>query len=278
MKFMTFDLGDPLKYSKSDTKLEDRLRSLGKLVQAKKPEYLALQNVTKEILEKIKKSPWGARYNVNQPPYVYENRMKPKVALLSTYPSEDSITINYHESPTARALQKGYYVVRDRMNKPFVICVATTNLESELKATDLREKQLNEGMLSMVEADEAFLMGNFHLDSDIDGQVHLRGGWMDAWLQVPGNTDSNGYTYDPRNNPLIKNDPFGPGRPTRFFFKTRTYELDSIEIVGVDANISMHYGLLAQLSLMDTLKPKHDQDILSAIFEKDPQLVGATPQ
>ena len=276
MKLLTFklDTGDP-----SPSRMDDCLEALGHLVQAKRPEFIALQNVTNENIKKVTGSTWAARYKVIQPPYKFETRKKPSVALLSTYPAQDYCTITYHDTPTVKTLLKGYYVMYDKFNKAFVVCVATTSLEQGLKAADYREKQLNEACLSMIDDADGFLLGDMGLDNDIDGELTLRGGWMDAWLSIPGNTESNGYTYNPEKNALIKEDPFGPGRPDRIFFKSDHFKLDSMELVGVEpyqqarggsVTISKHYGLFMQLSHRDPEEPKTkvEQTMVAAIFKK----------
>lgn len=259
MKLLSFNL-DPFK--------KEMLEAIGKLVKAKRPEFIAFQNVTNDNIKKIKATNWGTRYNLIQPPFVYENRMKPTVALFSTYPATDSATLKYHEAESGKVLEKGYYVVHDKLNKAFVICVATTSLEKALKASEVRERQLNEACLHLCEAEDAFLIGDFCLDNDIDGKLVFKQ-WMDAWLSIPGNTEENGCTYDPNKNPLCAEDPFGPGRPDRLFFKSRNFQLDSIELVGVEPPIiSKHYGLLAQFTQLDRPKPKQDSVLVAAHFER----------
>ena len=41
--------------------LQERLEALGKLVQSRRPEFVALQNVSNEVVKKITSSGWGAR-------------------------------------------------------------------------------------------------------------------------------------------------------------------------------------------------------------------------
>lgn len=271
MKLLTFYMGVEV--------TADRLDALGHVVRVKRPEFIALQNVTNENIKKVLAAPWATHYTAIQPPYKFETRKKPTVAILSSYPATDPKTLKYHETATDRMLQRGYYVMYDKQNKPFVICVATTTLEEGLKVSELREKQLNEACLSMVDDVDAFLLGNLCLDDDIDGEILLQGGWMDAWLSIPGNTQSNGFTYNPDKNPLIKEDPFGPGRPDRVLFKSKHYKLDSVELVGVEpvqlsggtgVTISNHYGLFVQLSPLelDEAAPKAKPSIVSAIFKR----------
>jgi len=268
MKLLSFNMGPG-----DLPDLPNRVEALGELVKAKRPEFVALQNVTNETIKKVTGTTWAARYNVVQPPYKYETRKKPTVALFSTYPAQDNNTVSYHETNSGRLLLRGYYVMYDKQKQPYVICVSTTSLENGLKAAEFREKQLNEACLSMVDAEDAFLLGDLSLDNDIDGELSLRGGWMDAWLSIPGNTESTGYTYNPDKNPLIKEDPFGPGRPDRVLFKTRHYKLDSVDLVGTEPSkggitISNHYGLLVQLSPLDEVKPPVERSIISAVFKK----------
>ena len=273
MKLVTFNMGVNL----PQAQLADRLDALGRLIQSRRPEFLALQNVTNETIKRISISTWGSRYNLIQPPNKYETRNKPTIALFTVYPAQDTVTISYHESLSSKMLQKGYFVMYDKQKKPFVICVATTILEPGNENVEYREKQLNEGFLSMVHDEDAFLIGTFSLDSKIDGEVNLQGGWVDAWLQIPGNTESTGYTYNPERNPLLMEDFSNPSRPDRIFFKTRQFKLESVELLGVEPyqlpqgvgiNISTHYGLLAQFSQLDVPKPKVEPVIVSAYFTK----------
>lgn len=281
MKLLTLDMG-----SGTNTRLEDRLDALGAIIKDKRPEFFALQNVSNETIKKIGGTTWGTRYKVVHPPYKFETRKQPTVALFSTYPSQDAATVAYHEDATHKVLQKGYFVMYDKQKQAHVISVSTTFLEQKLKDSEIRERQLNEAFLSLLDDEDAFLMGDFCLDGDIDGDLTLRGGWKDAWLCVSGNTSSNGNTYDPEKNLLVKEDPFGAGRPDRIFFKTRRYKLDSIELVGLDPytprtgspiHASTHFGLLAQFTPLDQLLPSSSSEMVSCVFNRPTLSVNVTP-
>ena len=261
----------------NNSSLLKRLDALGDIVKAKKPEFVALQNVTNDIIKKMKVTPWGARFNILQTPYSYETRKNATSALLSTYPTDGSLSRNYKHTQSGKMILNGLYVMYDKQKQPFVITVGATTLEQGLKASEFRDKQLNEACLSMAEAKDSFLTGGFNIDSDIDGELLLQGGWKDAWLEA-GHTESSGYTYDPDKNPLIKEDPFGPGRPDRLLYRTRHYKLDSVELVGnkhpsaasaaASSTISTHYGILAQFSPLEIPEPPiKDSPIVSAIFK-----------
>lgn len=258
MKLLSFNL-DAFQY--------ENLEALGKLVREKRPEFLAFQNVTNDNIKKIKSTSWCAKYNCIQPPFSFETRRKPTVVLFSTYPAEDSKAISYEDTTDNEVLEKGYYVMHDKSNKPFVIIVATTSLARVLKESEVREKQLNEACLSVGLAEDAFLIGNFNIDNDIDGEVLFQGSWKDAWLSISGNTEANGCTYKPTNG-----DPFGPGRPDRLLFKSRNFQLDSIELVGTPSSkggaIGKHYGLLAQFTQLDRPKPKEEAPAMAVSFKR----------
>jgi len=258
--------------------LARRLDALGDIVKAKKPEFVALQNVTNDIIKKVKSTPWGVRFTrVLQTPYTFETRKNATSALLSTYPCEDSLSQKYKNTQSGKMMLNGFYVMYDKQKQPFVITVGATTLEHGLKVPEFRDKQLNEACLSMIDVKDSFLTGGFNIDSDIDGELVLQGGWKDAWLQA-GHTESSGYTYNPDKNPLIKEDPFGPGRPDRLLYKTMHFKLDSVELVGnnhpsaaptaASSTISTHYGILAQFSPLDSPEPPvKDLPVVSAVFK-----------
>lgn len=271
MKLLTFDMGT------DSSKVLERLEALGKIVQSKRPEFVALQNVSNETIKRINGFPWCTLFTAIHPPYKFETRTKPTVALFSTYPAEDSAVMSYDKTSTNRVLQKGYYIMYNKQKEAHVITVCTTTLEAGLKNSLTREKQLNEAFHSLTDSEDVFILGDFCLDDDIDGDLTLEGGWKDAWLSVPGNTSSNGYTYDPDKNPLIKEDPHGPGRPDRIFFKTRHYKLDSIEVVGRElyspargpaVTVSTHYGLFAQFTPTDQLLPSNESKDVPVVFNR----------
>ena len=265
MKLLSFNL-DPFRRDKAERQAWSK--AIGKLIRANKPEFVAFQNVTNDDIKKIMECDWAISYNVVKPTAIYETRLKPQVALLSKWPAVSKgalvpTTIDYNDTLTDKFFQKAYYEMNDKKNKPFIICIATTSLEADLKATEMRERQLNQACYSLKNVESAFLIGNFCIDNDVDGTMVFQGGWKDAWLSIPGNTEASGCTYDPDNNPLIKDDPFGARRPDRLYFKSRHFELDSVEVIGMEpyksprgteVAISKHYGLLVTLTALDRAK------------------------
>lgn len=267
MKFLSINL-DPFQPNDS------YLSALRKLIESIKPDFIAFQNVTNSDIKKLKKF---SGYTAVHPACIYETRLKPAMALLSRYPALSDgplapVSIDYDEGDSGMFLQKAYYEMLDKNNKPFVIGIATTVLEKDLRATKVREEQLNQACGSLKHAQDAFLIGNFNLDRDIDGDLVFKGGWADAWLNIPGNTESNGCTYDPDKNSLIKDDEFGARRPDRFFFKSRHFKLDGMEVVGMEPilgiALSKHYGLLARFSPLAGARDRVEQPNVAVQFKR----------
>ena len=267
MKLLTFNMCMEV------GRLNERLDALGVLVREKRPEFITLQTVNNDTLKKIKGSTWGSRYNIIQPPTKFETRGKPSVAILSTYPPESSKVIYYHETKSNRLLLKGYFIMYDKQKGAHVVSLCTTHLEEGREASEIREKQINEALLSLMGDDECFVSGDFSLLHSLDGELHLNGSWMDAWVVANGHTGERGDTYA---NPLLKEDKYPSGRPDRILFKVRRYKLDSVEVVGKDpargsgVHISTHFGVLAAFSLLDPTSylPPGEQTEVACFFER----------
>ena len=269
MKLLTFNM------CMGVGRLDERLVALGTLVREKRPEFVALQTVNNDVLKKIKGSTWGSRYNIIQPPTKFETRGKPSVAILSTYPAESSKDIYYHDTGSNRLLLKGYFLMYDKQKRAHIVSLCTTHLEEGRETSETREKQINEALLSLADDEECFVLGDFSLLHSLDGELHLNGSWMDAWLSANGDTGESGDTYA---NPLLKDDKNPTGRPDRILFKVRRYKLDSVEVVGKepargsDVHVSTHFGVLATFSLLDPtgyLPPSEQTEV--ACFFKRPQ-------
>ena len=262
MKLLTFNL------CIEAGSVPERLEALGKLVSARRPEFIALQGVNNETLKNIKTSRWGARYpHLTQPPTRFETRTKPTVAVLSTYPAINSVTIDYHDSTGKKTAIAGFFGMHDKQKVEHYICVCSTVLDAGMDNTLLREQEVNQLMYELKEHDDCFVMADLSLLSGLDGELELCGGWQDAWL-ASGNSPKSGYTIDPEKNPLIKSG--ARGRPDRVLFKTQRYSLDSAEIVGTETfggtHISPHYGVLSVFSPLDTILPDHPATDLACSF------------
>ena len=231
-----------------EPRLQERLDELGKIVKAKRPEFIAIQDVSIDTGKQIKAAQWAQRYHFLMPPPRFETRNKPSVAILSAYPtSKESKALQYEGAKPTEVLLRSHYVMLDKNRQPHVVTIATTHVQNEPEDTMIREKQLNEAMGMLDEFEDAWLLGDFNIIREIDGSQSLAGQWKDAWMEGEGNTCTSGDTYVPLNNPLIKNKSLSSGRPDRIFYKSRRYCFESIELVGTSPVISSHFGVLVTL-------------------------------
>ena len=253
------------------SKHPERIEALGRLVLSRRPEFLALQNVSNETIKKITKTNWGSRYNVSQPPTRFETRGKPTVAIFSTYPAQDVIPVNFHKTTANSLMLVAFFVMYDKQKSPHVISVCSAQLDSGLQHTELREIQLNQALLARPEDQDSFVLGSCGIINEIDGEVQLNSPWRDAWLDVDGHTPKNGDTYVPGVNPLIVDDKLFNGRPDRLLYKTRRYKLDSIEVLGKEvggSEVSPHFGLFSVFSPLEGLRPPHEEEEVACFFDR----------
>lgn len=250
--------------------LQERLEALGKLVQSKRPEFIALQGVSNEIMRKINGTMWGTRYNLSHPPTKYETRTKPTVAILSTYPPQQTHSLTYVNTVTNKVLLRGDFVMYDKQKQPHVISVCSTHLEEGGDKSEVREIQINEAFLSLKDDEDCFVLGDFSLVNDIDGDLHLDGGWHDSWVT---NGKGSGETVVPTMNPLLKGE-VPSGRPDRIFYKSLRYKLESVEVVGKEPisgtgiHVSPHFGVLASFTPLEQLNPPADLTEVPCFFNR----------
>jgi len=226
--------------------IQERLEELGKVVKSRRPEFIAIQDITFDVGRKVQAAPWAQRYHFLMPPPRYDTRTKPSVALLSVYPSEESKSLQYEGAKPTEVLLRSYYVMYDKSRQPHVVTIVTTHMENEPEDTMIREKQLNEAIGMLDDHEDVWLLGDFNIMRDIDGPLSLGGEWKDGWLES-GSSCEDGDTFVPSKNPLIKNKGLPSGRPDRIFYKSRRYCFESVELVGSGPVISSHYGVLLTL-------------------------------
>ena len=255
----------------------ERLEALGEIVKTKRPEFICLQNVSNEVLKKIKVSMWGQRYSLTHPPTKFETRNKPQVAILSVYPAQRSDTLEYL-SGKGKSLLKGHFLMFDKKKDPHILTICTTYLERGKDESKTREKQLNEALTSVIEEEDVIMAADLSVVESADGKPHLLGGWSDVWLECG---QGEGLTYVPGENPLIKNpseqqERESGERPDRILSRLRRYRWESVEVVGTKlhkpsgCHISTHFGLLASFSMLETgsVFPPHPQQDVGCVFER----------
>jgi hypothetical protein len=273
MKLLTINMGMDL-----DKHLE-RLELLGDLVTAKKPDFIALQNVSIDGVKLLKSLHWTNRYNISSPPTTFETRKKPQCVIMSTYPPNKDIKwFHYKDPDSSLYILWSYYILNDKQKQPHVLTIATTQLEVGVtsQCQEIREKQLNQALFFSQENEDVILMGDMSIIDAVDGHVSLSSPWKDAWLELPSSSPDTGHTFDPSNNTLIKVKTIPSFRPDRILYSSRRYKLDNVELVGMQVepsigiHLSNHYGLLATFTIMDNVNflPVPEPAVVPCSFER----------
>lgn len=257
MKFLTYNMGGLLLES-----YQARLEALGRLALSKKPEFIALQNMTLDGIKTLRTLPWATRYHsILSPQATFENRKKPFCVIMSIYPDKEMSSFNYRDPDSDRYLLWAHYVLNDKQKQPHKLTIATTELEISTPS-EIMEKYLNQALFLSQSHEDCFIMGDLAIVDAINGDLVLNGNWKDAWIEANGSTGANGYTFDPPNNCLIKEKSLPSFRPDRLIYNTRRYKLVSVEIVGTTPDeslgtpISNHYGVLSTFTLLDNPLPE----------------------
>ena len=108
------------------------------------------------------------------------------------------------------------------------------------------------------------LMGDMNIEGQFDGDVILPGSWVDAWLAIPGQTNSSGYTWDQSKNPFINK--YGEStlkdRLDRVFCKLSDFGVKEVKIVGDKPTKSGvlpsdHFGLFTVIERSAKAGKKH---------------------
>lgn len=254
--------------------VQRRMDALGQLIKATRPEFVALQSVTHDMVKKIPSTPWGARYKVAHPPTKYETRGKPSVAILSTYPVEKSKSAVFRDTITQKVYFRAFFIMTDKQRQPHIINLCTTHLETGLDMSEVRETQLNEALLSTQDDEDCFVVGDLSISDEIDGKLKLNSDWKDAWVELHGEGGESGNTLVPESNPLLRGSVEPSGRPDRILYRVCRYKLDSVDVVGkepmasVGIHMSSHFAVLASFTILDpsTFLPYKEQTTPACVF------------
>ena len=253
----------------SPVKMQKRMKALGQIVQDLEPDILAFQEVTLENLGLLRKQQWFPRYHLIPPDVSKQGSYF--VIILSIFPVDNWSVHPFQNSP--------YYnrklvtaETKSVVSSNVRFAVGTTHLVHASYNTRLRELHLKETLQILSAYDNVCVMGDMNIHEDrfkVDGVVVLPSSWTDAWLSLPGNTDSNGYTWDQSRNPFLvvgnsNNATSLKARLDRVLCKLSDFKVKDMSIVGnkiSKANIlpSDHYGLYTVLELSENVGHKLDR-------------------
>ena len=249
----------------SDEKMRERMEALGEIVEDLEPDLLAFQEVTHENLAILQKQRWFSRHHM-VPPNVAQEGKRHFVVILSSYPVERWQVYQLKNSNRTFVLAETKSSISS-VGVNFVI--ATTHLKHSGYNTRIREEQLKESFNIISAYDNVCVMGDLNIEDKVDGDVILPSPWIDAWLSMPGNTDSNGYTWDRSKTPFASvlkrtvNATSYQARLDRVLCKLPDFKVKEMRVVGDKVTKSGilpsdHFGLFTIIELAEKTEHKHD--------------------
>ena len=252
----------------STEKMRERMEALGQIVEDLEPDLLAFQEVTLENLAILQEQRWFSRYRLI-PPDIAKQGGLPKsfVVILSAYPVDNWQVYPFKQnSPRNRRLVIAE--TKTSVSSASVKFVITaTHLANAGYNTRLREAQLKESFKIISGYDNVCVMGDLNIDVNTDGDIVLPSPWIDAWLSIPGNTNSNGYTWDRSKTPFASvlrrtvNATSYQARLDRVLCKLSDFKVKDMRIVGDQLTKSGilpsdHFGLFTVIELAE--KSEHE--------------------
>ena len=266
---------------RSPEKMRERIVALGQIVDDLEPDILVFQEVTLENLIVLKEQRWFARYRLIPPDVTVQGTISLEIILIM-YPAVQKWYISrFVNSPRKRKLvvAETKHIIPSQVQ--FVI--AGTHFVHAGENTILRELQLQESLKVLSPYENVCVMGDLNIEDKVDGDIVLPSPWIDAWLSLPGNTDSNGLTWDRSKTPFASvlkrtvNATSYKARLDRVLCKLSDFKVKEMRVVGdklTKSGIlpSDHFGVFTVLSA--TAETTHhrnretDQEVEEVYFRR----------
>ena len=231
---------------------EKRMAALAREIERANADVVALQEVTPRLHEILLRQPWADTYarRTSAPP---DNA--PYYTLIFTrleYVDRGGmLRMGFRNSVMGRDVLLGR--LRVPAAKGLEITVGTTHLESTKDYAGSRreqlEKMLKAGSRAVQGTSDAFLVGDMNLrkEEGIDlftSEAHAADKWIDAWLEMPGETHASGFTF-------VKTEPFAwSARFDRVFARLHNLAIRSMRVIK-NSTASDHYGLYVDFALSE---------------------------
>ena len=244
------------------------MEALGQIVQELEPDIVAFQEVTLENLAVLQEQRWFSRYNLIPPDAKKQGTISTENYMLSLYPVKKWFihVYPYKNSDSQLVVAETESAVSSSIK--FVI--AGTHL-AHAEKTRIRELQLKETLKVLSPYENVCVMGDLNIEDRVDGDIVLPSSWIDAWLSLPGNTNSNGLTWDRSKTPfasVIKktvNTTSYKARLDRVLCRLSDFKVKEMRVVGdklTKSGIlpSDHFGVFTVIELSARTGKKHDKD------------------
>jgi len=248
--------------------MRERIEALGQIVEDLEPDILVLQEVTLENLAVLREQRWFSRYLLIPPDVTKQGTISLEI-ILSSYPVDKWFISPYKNSPRKRKLVVAETKHAVLSSVKFVI--AGTHLVHAGENTRFRELQLKEALQVLTPYENVCVMGDLNIEDKVDGDVVLPSPWIDAWLSLPGNTDSNGLTWDRSKTPFASvltrtvNATSYQARLDRVLCRLSDFKVKEMRIVGdklTKTGIlpSDHFGLFTVIELSVNTGDEQDKN------------------
>lgn len=253
----------------SGEKMRERMEALGEIVEDLEPDLLTFQEVTHDNLALLQEQRWFSHYHlVPWPPDLAKEGKSHFVVIMSSFPVEKWQVFTLKTSPRNRTLAVAE-PKRSTSSAEVRFVVATAHLAYAVYDTRLREGQLKESVKIISSYDNVCVMGDLNIHYKVDGDVVLPSPWIDAWLSISGNSESNGYTWVRNKIPftsVLKSTVDSISyqmRLDRVLCKLSDFKVKEIRIVGDKVTKSGvlpsdHFGLFTVLELVHKTDHKYD--------------------
>lgn len=251
MKFLTWNVWfDPINRM-------TRIRMIVKQILEILPEFIAFQEVIPSIYVYLTNSPLNQLYH-----FVQQGDNLPYGTVTGGLPYGTVIGGLIKPNNTVN-----YPYISTKMNRSLLLCeykiqnlnliLGTTHLESDFRKDNQKIFQRSSAF-SISENDESIsiIMGDFNLSKQDESDARLKEGWKDVFYEL-GSPDELQYTYDYKNNPLIKGK--FRSRLDRVYYKEGVnsgYVIEpmKLEFVGTENDIaSDHFGLMVTFEINSNL-------------------------
>ena len=224
----------------SSEKKEERMAALGQVVQELDPDFLIFQEISLGNLPALEKQRWFSKYRLI-PPKVDAMKLmdvsKSCAVILSRYKyAVDNWKIFLYKrfAKYRRALVTAE-ISNVIPSKNVNLLLGGTHLAHDVPRALVREEQLKEAVKTLAPFENVCLLGDLNILDEIDGELVLPPPWIDAWLSVPGNTHSSGYTISQNTSPFAsvrQRNSTSSGRLDRVLCKLLDFEVKEVRVVG----------------------------------------------
>ena len=252
--------------------MRERMKALGQIVEELQPDIVAFQEVTLANLAVLQQQKWFSRYHLIPPDvskHVSKEKLNHFVIILSVYPLD-----KWFIFPFKNSLRKRRLVVAETQNAVstnVTFVIAGTHLAYNPEGTRLRELQLQESLKVLSSYENVCVMGDLNIEDKVDGDVVLPSSWIDAWLSLPGNIDSDGFTWDRNKSPFASvlkrtvNATSYQARLDRVLCRLSDFKVKEMKVVGnklTKSGIlpSDHFGVFTVIGLSTNTGRKHDKN------------------